>query len=227
MTETGITLLVTSATLGFVHTVFGPDHYVPFVAMAKARQWSKRRTLLITVMSGVGHVSSSVLIGLAGIVFGVEVLKLTALESARGTFAGWLLFGFGLVYTIWGIRHAIRHSRLTHEHDGVTHTHFGHTGHHHDKANITPWVLFTIFVFGPCECLIPLIMYTATVGGYVAVAIVASTFGVVTVGTMTVLVMASLRGLELLPRWNLNRYMHALAGSTIAICGAGVLFFGL
>ncbi|MBU1984854.1 hypothetical protein KJ815_10640, partial [bacterium] len=72
-------LLGTAATLGFVHTLLGPDHYVPFIAMARARRWSQRRTMLITALCGIGHVSSSVIIGLVGLFFGVEVLKLTAL----------------------------------------------------------------------------------------------------------------------------------------------------
>jgi nickel/cobalt transporter (NicO) family protein len=221
-----LTLVATSVAIGFVHTVLGPDHYVPFVAMAKARHWSNRRTLIITLLSGIGHVTSSVIIGLVGLLFGVEVLKLAALESARGAIAGWLLFGFGLAYTVWGIRYAVKHSPLTHSHDGLTHVHLGHKGHHHESVNITPWVLFTIFVFGPCEPLIPLVMYSATAGALTVTA-VALAFSVTCVATMTVLVMASVKGLNLLPHVNLNRYMHALAGSLITLCGAGVLFLRL
>ena len=42
-------LLVTAASIGVVHTLLGPDHYLPFVAMAKARGWSLARTLRITL----------------------------------------------------------------------------------------------------------------------------------------------------------------------------------
>ena len=31
-----MTLVVTAASLGFIHTIFGPDHYVPFVMMSRA-----------------------------------------------------------------------------------------------------------------------------------------------------------------------------------------------
>jgi hypothetical protein len=108
----------------------------------------------------------------------------------------------------------------------LTHVHLGHKGHHHESVNITPWVLFTIFVFGPCEPLIPLVMYSATAGALTVTA-VALAFSVTCVATMTVLVMASVKGLNLLPHVNLNRYMHALAGSLITLCGAGVLFLRL
>ena len=58
-------LLVTAASIAFLHTLLGPDHYVVFTAMGKARSWSLARTLRITFLCGLGHVLSSVLIGTA------------------------------------------------------------------------------------------------------------------------------------------------------------------
>jgi len=48
-----IALTVTAASLGFIHTLLGPDHYVPFVAMSKARHWSITRTSLVTLLRGI------------------------------------------------------------------------------------------------------------------------------------------------------------------------------
>jgi sulfite exporter TauE/SafE len=98
---------------------------------------------------------------------------------------------------------------------------------HRHKVNMTPWILFTIFVFGPCEPLIPLLMYPAaqeSIGGAV---VVSGVFSIVTISTMVALVLIPLFGLKLFPtRW-LERYMHAIAGATILICGLGIEFFGL
>ncbi len=33
-------LITAAVTIGFFHTLFGPDHYVPFIVMSKARKWS-------------------------------------------------------------------------------------------------------------------------------------------------------------------------------------------
>lgn len=227
-------LLGTSATLGLVHTLLGPDHYVPFVAMAKARNWSNRRTLTITLLSGIGHVASSVVIGMIGLLFGVELLKLTALESVRGEIAGWLLFGFGLAYMIWGIRRAIKrassrphsHGLVTHKHPGGVFTH-SHEDSHEGRANITPWIIFTIFVFGPCEPLIPLLMVPAARADAFSVFAVALTFSVFTIGTMLTLVYASVHGLAKVNLGFMERYSHALAGFVVAACGAGIQFLGL
>ena len=56
-------LLITALSLGFIHTVLGPDHYLPFVAMAGARKWPKLKTFFVTFLCGLGHIFSSVAIG--------------------------------------------------------------------------------------------------------------------------------------------------------------------
>ena len=92
---------------------------------------------------------------------------------------------------------------------------------------MTPWILFTIFVFGPCEPLIPLIMYPAARGNMWAVALVASVFALVTIGTMLTIVYASCLGLSKLPFHKLERYSHALAGLAIFLSGGAIKFLGL
>jgi len=107
-------LLVSAASIGFLHTLFGPDHYLPFIAMAKARKWSVLKTTMIILMSGIGHVSSSVVLGLLGVAFGIAVNKLEIFESVRSSVAAWMLIAFGLIYFVWGIRKAVR--GYTHKH---------------------------------------------------------------------------------------------------------------
>ncbi|MDH3399600.1 MAG: hypothetical protein OEM03_01400, partial [Chromatiales bacterium] len=57
----------TAMVIGFVHAVLGPDHYLPFIALARSRRWSHARTLVVTGVCGIGHVTGSVLIGLLGL----------------------------------------------------------------------------------------------------------------------------------------------------------------
>jgi len=227
----------TAATIGFIHTILGPDHYLPFIAMSKARNWSGARTALVTLLCGIGHVLGSIVLGLVGIFLGIVVFKLESLESLRGDLAGWLLTIFGLVYLLWGLRHAIRsrsHEHIHSHENGETHTHHhSHVGDHshaHTKAgsrNMTPWVLFTIFVLGPCEPLIPLIMYPAAKHDAAAVIVVASVFGITTILTMLTSVMVSFYALSKVSLPNLDRYAHALAGLTILLCGGAITFLGL
>lgn len=233
--ELGI-LMWTAITIGFVHTILGPDHYVPFIVLSKARQWSSIKTFIVTLLCGIGHVLSSVALGFVGIALGIAVFKLESIEAFRGDVAGWLLIAFGFTYLIWGLHRAIRGKIHTHSHvheKGIIHSHVhqhlgDHTHVHGTKsANITPWVLFIVFVFGPCEPLIPLVMYPAARGNIASVAIVAAAFGITTIGTMLGLVLISYHGLSKLPVHKLARYAHALAGLAILLCGGAIKFLGL
>src|SRR3989338_1415453 len=232
-----ITLYITAATIGFLHTVFWPDHYVPFIVMAKARKWTIMKTAILTLLCGFGHIMSSVVIGFIGIIFGIEVMKLEALESFRGNIAGWLLIIFGFTYLIWGIHKALKNRPHKHVHshiddDDHAHTHLhehehAHIHDHGEKANITPWILFTIFIFGPCEPLIPILMYPAAKNNPLGVLWVTIIFGAATIITMFSIVMISFFGVKLVPFGKVERYTHALAGATILLCGLAVQFLGL
>jgi nickel/cobalt exporter len=234
-------LLLTALSIAFFHTVFGPDHYLPFVAMGKARDWKIGKLLFITVLCGFGHVLSSVVLGYAGIGLGTALIRLELIESVRGDIAGYMLLIFGFVYFIYGLFAAGKghtHTHLTgadheHRHDKQVHVH-SHDGgelHMHTHSltgknktkSITPWVLFTIFLFGPCEPLIPLLMYpAATLNGW-SVFMVTLVFGITTITTMTTIVVALYYGLKKIKiSSNLSRYAHALSGFTILLCGLAV-----
>jgi len=225
-------LLTLAVLLGVTHTVMGPDHYIPFLAMARAGNWNIVKTMWVTILCGIGHVGSSVVIGLGGVALGMAVGKLEALENFRGDIAGWLLLGFGLAYTVYGIRVAVRKIPHTHPHahlDGEKHTHeHGHHGGHvhaHDvrsakKSHLSIWPLFVIFVFGPCEPLIPQLMYPAAKGNWNAVIAVAIFFSAATILTMSAVVTAGYYGLRKLP--SMERYTHLAAGTAILLCGVAV-----
>ena len=218
-----LAVLVGSAVfIGSVHTVIGPDHYLPFIALSKARQWSRRKTLWITAVCGVGHVAGSVVLGLIGIAAGITVRSLEIFESSRGEIAAWLLVAFGLLYGAWGLRQALRNKPHSHSHTHAngtchSHTHTHHTEHAHPHGeagkSVTPWILFTIFVFGPCEPLIPILMYPAAAMNTGAVVLVAGVFSVVTIATMLGMVYLSILGLSFVSAERLSRYGHALLPS--------------
>ncbi len=108
MMENEILILMGAAlSIGFFHTIFGPDHYLPFIAMSKARKWNLSKLCMITIVCGLGHVLSSIILGFVGIAFGIAVFNLEVIESFRGGVAAWLLLIFGFTYFIWGVRRAI------------------------------------------------------------------------------------------------------------------------
>jgi nickel/cobalt transporter (NicO) family protein len=226
-------LAVTAASLGFFHTLAGPDHYVPFIMIARARKWSLAKTGWITLLCGIGHILSAVILGMIGLAMGFALGKIKAFDAFRDNLTAWLFIAFGLVYFVWGVRKAAKNRPHTHLHhheyeDGHTHGHTHNDEHLHvhdqgSEANITPWVLFAIFVFGPCEVLIPLLMYPAAKNSLMDAAIVTAIFGAVTIATMIAVITVSLLGFNLFPMRKLERYTHALAGMAIVICGVLII----
>jgi len=230
-------LVIAAAAIGFGHTLFGPDHYLPFIMMSTSRKWSLAKTTSVTLLCGIGHVFSSVVLGIIGIALGVTVNKLKMIEGYRGNLAAWALIAFGLAYLVWGLRNAYKNQ--PHEH---FHTHAGNQthAHHHmhtqehahiheqkDKSSITPWALFIIFVLGPCEPLIPILMYPAARGSILDVVLVTAVFGFITIATMLGIVFVATLGVNFLPLARLQRYSHAIAGAAICLCGLAILFLGL
>ncbi len=222
-------LTLTAASVGFVHTVLGPDHYLPFIVMAKARLWSWRKSFWVTVLSGIGHVGSSIVVGIIGIVAGYELSKVKGIESLRGDWAAWAFVLFGIVYMLYGIWRALYRKPHTHVHiheDGEVHQHQHIHGDGHDHEHnrkLTPWVLFLIFVLGPCEPLIPLLMYPASQHNAGSVIAVATVFSLVTIATMVVIVFLGIKGLSFVRMKKLERWMHALAGAIILLSGLLIL----
>jgi nickel/cobalt transporter (NicO) family protein len=230
-------LIVTAGSIGFFHTLLGPDHYVPFIVMAKARQWSLMRTILVTFACGIGHVGSSLVIGIIGIAMGISINHLVEFESARGEIAAWTLIIFGVAYMTLGIRKMTRkkpYSNVTIHGDSNKHLQIhNHTSDHIHRnerksyRELTPWLLFTIFVLGPCEPLIPVLLYPAAKHNTNHVILVSVVFASVTVITMVLAVILSLYGAQVVPAERLKKYIHPLAGASILLCGVGIRFFGL
>ena len=229
-------LILTAASVAFVHTILGPDHYLVFAAMGKARDWSLARTLRLTAWCGLGHVLSSVLIGTIGLVLGTRLSSLIEIESARGNLAAWALLAFGLMYFAWGLRkagrkhrhsHVHRHGRLVHDHEHNHHDDHVHVHDENSPRGMTPWALFVIFIFGPCEALIPLFMYPAAQRSDGLVLAVAVVFGAVTLATMLACVAITTLGVNRLHLPRAGRYAHAVAGASIVACAGAISLLGL
>lgn len=230
-------LVIAAASIGFFHTLLGPDHYLPFIMMAWARKWSTAKTAWITCLCGFGHIVGSVILGMVGVMLGLAVKKIKVTESLRGNVAAWMLIAFGLVYFVWGIRQAYKNKIHSHIHpglDGKRHNHehshnYEHVHVHDQKAHLglAPWTLFVIFIFGPCEPLIPILMYPAAKHNMIWLILVTAVFAFVTITTMLVIVLLAKTGVSFAKLTKFQRFSHAIAGATILVCGLIVHFLGL
>lgn len=228
-----LSFLITAAiTVACLHTVTGPDHYLPFIALSRSRGWSLTKTLFWTIVCGCGHVWSSVLLGLGGAAIGWSLSKVKGLENIRGGIAGWAMLGFGLIYGIWGIiraRQNLRHKHFDIQADGSVYVYdhkHGETVRPKDRHKVTPWVMFIVFVLGPCEPMIPLLYFPAAKASWTGMIILIVVYTFFTLATMAGMVVAGFFGLHFLKTEKLERYVHALGGLTIFLCGAGMVLVG-
>jgi sulfite exporter TauE/SafE len=234
--ESGSTaLLLTAMVVGITHTLMGPDHYLPFVALAKARNWGRARTLAITFLCGVGHLLGSIILGAIGLAAGWSLGGLESIESVRGGIAAWLLTAMGVVYLGWAIKGLGRRRSHSHMHahaDGTIHTHehshreeHAHPHTEGGKRSLTAWSLFVIFVFGPCEAFIPILLFPAITQNAGLAVVTTLVFAVSTLATMLGMVYLLGRGLELVPLRKIGPYGHVMAGCAILLC-AGFIHIG-
>ncbi len=206
-------LAATAATVGSLHSL-APDHWAPFAALARAQGWSAARTARVTALCGLGHVTSSVLLGLLGLAFGVGMFE--ALGRSLESAAGFLLAAFGVGYGAWGLRRAAGVRIHGHAHD--------HYDHVHAPDSTTVRSLFLLFSADPCVAVIPLLVAAASRGVGTATVVVVVYEGA-TIATMIAFVLAARAGTAALHVPWLDRWGHAAAGGLIA--AVGLLAVGL
>lgn len=209
-------LAVTAFATAVVHTIAGPDHYLPFIAIAKSRGYSLKKTLMWTLFCGVGHIGSALLIALAFIYFSQYLSEagFIWIEDNRADLAAYALIGLGGAYVLWALRH-----RFLHKH-GHSHQHI--SDNVAGQKSIAVWVVFIIFVLGPCEALLPILTASSVLG---VSAVISNTliFSAATIVTMMLAVAFGVLGIGALRFQRLEKYAHEIAGCTIMACGIAII----
>ena len=207
-------LALAAISVGSLHSL-APDHWAPFAAVARARGWSAGRTLRVTLLCGFGHVTTSALLGMVGLLFGLRMIE--GFGRRMEAAAGLLLIVFGVAYTAWGLRRSA--GRRLHGH---AHAHYDHV---HDPSRATAWSLFLLFSADPCIAVIPILVAAAPLGP-MSVAAIVLVYEAATLAAMVVLVLPARAGAAAL-RWGwLDRHADAAAGAAIAVVGIVVTGLG-
>ena len=170
------------------------------------------------------------MLGLGGAALGLAVSKIKGLEAVRGGVAGWTFLLFGAVYCSWGLWRASRNKRHKHfdiQDDGsiyvFEHKH-GEAITPKERHAVTPWVMFIVFVLGPCEQMIPLLYFPAAKHSASNMILLIVVYTLFTLLTMLLMVVLGFYGLSFLKTEKLEKYMHALGGGAILVCGVGMVF---
>ncbi|MEO7597636.1 MAG: hypothetical protein ABIV50_01805 [Opitutus sp.] len=172
------TVAATGFTVAFFHAAL-PTHWLPFVLVARARSWSRAKTLAVAVFAGIGHVALTSLLGLAIAWFGFQLDE--KLGTAFPWMAGGALVAMGIYYigrqltgrgichhAVPGGHHRPNESCSTEEEE----SHFEHELKDSEliSERRTDWAaiggLFLMLTLSPCEGFLPVYLSGVKFGWY-------------------------------------------------------------
>ncbi len=194
------TVLGIAAATGVVHTLLGPDHYLPLAAVARERQWSIKQTSLAAIGFGLLHCLASVVL-----VFGFALTagSIDVMSSA----AAWLMLGIGVCLVFA----TLRARRVSGPTVGAV------------DRRVVAGLIGVAFVIGPCEWLIPVATTTYGSMGALAALQVCGAYSFCTVGMMWAATTVSAVGLARVAPLKSATFGGVGTGVVCAACGALML----
>ena len=210
-------ILATGFTVAFLHGAM-PNHWLPFVLVGRRQGWSAAKAIAVTALAGVGHVLTTMLLGLlvvaSGLAFGDR------LGPVLPFIAGGLLIALGIYY-------------LARSGSGGGHLHlpfvgrlapaYGALGAEAPAAVPDRTAVLGLFVFltlSPCEAFLPVYLSGLRYGwqGFGVLSLVLGGGAVLSMAGLTALSLAGARWLGLK---STERYEGLILGG--ALCLLGVL----
>lgn len=241
----GSALVLTVAAVGILHTIV-PDHWGPIVVVSRQRGWTIAQTARAAAFAGVGHVTTTLLLGAvvwyAGSLAAAQYAREVTLISAIALIA----FGAWIAYGGWreaiGHGHAHHHDAHAHLHrhgDGTEHVHW-HEHHDEDTHDVIDGVaimhdhshaatgrtaLLLILGSSPMIEGIPAFLAASTYHPRLLLTM-ALVFAASTILTYVAFSVAGLRGVQRRGLGVFERYGEMLSGIVVALAGVYQLFGG-
>jgi putative Mn2+ efflux pump MntP len=192
-----------------VHALM-PTHWLSFVLVARAQKWSRAKMMKVVMISGLGHVSSTTVVGLLAAALGKELQEYV--ERLDTPLPALILMVFGLYYVVMGWRReGHRHCAHDHATDPIL------------ADRVAVGALFAEMTLSPCETLVPIFFASGSLpwGTLVLMAVVMSA---VTVASMAVLSLLGIAGYEKIRFPWLEHNERLLLGVILILLGAFAYF---
>jgi len=231
-------LVATVAAVGVLHTLV-PDHWAPIAVLARRQGWSVARTARTAAVAGLGHVTSTLLLGVvlwaAGAAIAVRYAHAVNLVAAAALIA----FGGWIAISGWRELRASAQGGGVHAHahlhghaDGTRHVHWHDhaegdrhaidggvaVAHEHEHAVAGRTALLLILGSSPMLEGLPA-FFAASSYGAPLLALMAAVFAATTILTYVGVSCSAVRGLERTSFGPLERYGEVLSGAIVAAIG--------
>jgi len=189
-----------SLLLSVLHALI-PSHWLPVVAIGRRENWSYTTTLKITVLAGLAHAVSTVMIGIIVAIVGQQLSKQVSLFTT---------YIAPVILVVIGLYYIYQHSRHKHFH---VHTHAESI-----PAGKVVWGLTTAMFLSPC---LEIEAYFLVAGGmgWTMVVTIAVLYTIVTVLGMIVWVSLIYRGLSKLNWHSFEHSSGIITGLTLIVTG--------
>jgi len=206
-------IFIGSLILSTIHAMI-PNHWLPLIAVGKTEKWTGSRTLWATVITGVAHTLSTILVGIVVGLIGYKLSTQYALISE--TVAPAILVGMGVIYLFLDLR------SHRHHHDIKP---VATTGNKPAWAVILATLSLAMFLT-PC---IEIEAYYFQAGsiGWIGIFIVSAVYLITTLTVMVLLVSLGMKGARSFNPGFLAHHEKAVTGAVLV--GLGILgmgFFG-
>jgi nickel/cobalt exporter len=196
-----ITLITGSITLSLLHALI-PNHWLPVLAISKRESWSISKTTNVTLLAGLSHALSTVLIG---VIIGAVGLKLAdSAEYFTRFIAPSVLIALGIYYIVQHHRH--KHFHLHTHQDTVP------------SGKVIASLTIAMF-FSPCLEVEAYFLLAGTIGFWM-VLLIGLIYTTVSVAGMVLWVRLGYKGMEKI-NW------HALEHNSGIITGVILILTGV
>ncbi len=210
-----LALLSAAAVIGILH-MSAPDHWATLVMLGRASKWSRSELVGVGVMTGLGHVALSALLGL--LIAGVGLLFSQQVSVYITEAIGLIMFVGGVAYGLVELR---THSEAVSS---------GETQAAHAKGEGTLGKRFSYFAvlgaaLSPDLAILPIFLLAVPIGWPFALA-TAAVFGFASVAALLVFLILGMEGLARVFERIPPKYNNALVGFVVAAVGAYILVVG-
>eukprot|EP00735_Rhodelphis_limneticus_P011273 TRINITY_DN4355_c0_g1::TRINITY_DN4355_c0_g1_i1::g.21227::m.21227 TRINITY_DN4355_c0_g1::TRINITY_DN4355_c0_g1_i1::g.21227 ORF type:complete len:281 (+),score=39.00,DsbD_2/PF13386.1/0.019,DUF3671/PF12420.3/3.7,DUF3671/PF12420.3/2.1e+02 TRINITY_DN4355_c0_g1_i1:69-911(+) len=209
-----VSILTTTASVSLAHTLL-PNHWLSFSLVGRAQHWTLSRTLTITAIGGLGHVTTTYSLGLLLSYLGSTIIPTESYEKL----GPWLLVFIGFMYLMLHVR-GVRHS---HSH-GVESCESQKTATFSEQTAAALMVI-ALPTLSPCAAIIPIFLMTdihkTSLSFYVSLFFLLLA---TTIAVMTIMVWLSFAGAQKLSFKSLDKYEKLIIGGLLFALGVVAMF---
>ncbi len=228
------TVAATGFTVAFFHAAI-PTHWLPFVLVARARKWSRGKTLAVTSLAGMGHVLLTSLLGMVIAFLGFQ------LDERFGEIFPWIAGGLLIAFSATYFWRQITGRGIVHHHPpGSAHLAGAQCGQEHghshwdEEMEGSPLVsrsagdwaaisgLFVMLTLSPCEGFLPVYL-SGVQFGWKGFWVLSAILAVATLAGMALFTWFALLGFERFRVKAFERYEAGLLGALFLVLGVLVI----